>query len=170
MQSLVGNKITKKCLITLAMNPCPCGFLGHPLRPCRCTPDQVTRYQGKISGPLLDRIDMQIQVGALTPQELLTQTAGEPSADIAARVGQASTIQLDRQGHDNNRLSAASIDLHCTPDEAGRQLLQHTMQRLNWSARACHRTLKSPAPLPIWRKRHMFTRRMWRKRFSIGGR
>ncbi|WP_050464130.1 YifB family Mg chelatase-like AAA ATPase [Herbaspirillum autotrophicum] len=125
-----------------AMNPCPCGFLGHPLRPCRCTPDQVTRYQGKISGPLLDRIDMQIQVGALTPQELLTQAAGEPSADIARRVGQASTIQRDRQGHDNNRLSAASIDLHCTPDEAGQQLLQHTMQRLNWSARACHRTLK----------------------------
>lgn len=79
-----------------AMNPCPCGFLGHPLRPCRCTPDQVTRYQGKISGPLLDRIDMQIQVGALTPQELLTQAAGEPSADIALRVGQASTIQRDR--------------------------------------------------------------------------
>jgi len=125
-----------------AMNPCPCGFLGHPLRPCRCSPDQIGRYQGKISGPLLDRIDMQIKVGALTPQELLTQTTGEPSASIAVRVGQASAIQLKRQGHDNNRLTASTIDLHCTPDDAGQRLLQHTMQRLNWSARACHRTLK----------------------------
>lgn len=98
--------------------------------------------QGKISGPLLDRIDMQIQVGALTPEELLTQTAGEPSAAIAVRVGHAVAIQIDRQGHDNNRLTAGAIDQHCTPDDAGQQLLQQTMERLNWSARACHRTLK----------------------------
>lgn len=140
--SLLGTKSPKKGLTAQAMNPCPCGFLGHPLRPCRCSPDQIGRYQGKISGPLLDRIDMQIKVGALTPQELLTQATGEPSANIAVRVGQASAIQLKRQGHDNNRLTASTIDLHCTPDEAGQQLLQHTMQRLNWSARACHRTLK----------------------------
>ncbi len=125
-----------------AMNPCPCGYLGHPSNKCRCTPELVARYQGKISGPLLDRIDMQVQVGALPQEDLLRQGAGEPSASIAARVAQAHERQLRRQGGNNSSLSPKDIDHHCKPDAAGEQLLLTAMTRLNWSARAYHRVLK----------------------------
>jgi magnesium chelatase family protein len=125
-----------------AMNPCPCGFLGHSSNKCRCTPDVVARYQDKISGPLLDRIDMQIQVGALPHEDLLKQADGEPSTAIAARVGHAFTAQIARQGKANHALSTTEIDAHCRPDAAGEQLLRHAMARLNWSARAYHRVLK----------------------------
>jgi magnesium chelatase family protein len=125
-----------------AMNPCPCGYLGHPSNKCRCTPDMVARYQNRISGPLLDRIDMQIGVGALPHEDLLKLADGEPSSAIAARVEHAYARQLDRQGKANNGLSTAEIDLHCAPDSAGEQLLKTAMVRLNWSARAYHRVLK----------------------------
>lgn len=125
-----------------AMNPCPCGFLGHAERSCRCTPDQVTRYQGKISGPLLDRIDMQIQVGALAHAELLQQADGETSSRIAERVARSFRLQLQRQKKGNHLLSTSEIDSHCQPDAAGKELLRVVMTRLNWSARACHRVLK----------------------------
>jgi magnesium chelatase family protein len=125
-----------------AMNPCPCGYLGHPANKCRCTPDIVARYQDKISGPLLDRIDMQIQVGALPHDDLLKQADGETSDKIASRVTQAFELQQKRQGKNNNTLSTTEIDLHCKPDEAGEQLLRTAMTRLNWSARAYHRVLK----------------------------
>jgi len=98
--------------------------------------------QDKISGPLLDRIDLQIQVGALPQEDLLKQADGEPSAAVAARVEQAFAVQLERQGKTNNRLSPAEIDAHCRPDAAGEQLLRNAMTRLNWSARAYHRVLK----------------------------
>jgi len=125
-----------------AMNPCPCGFLGHREKPCRCTPDQVTRYQGKISGPLLDRIDMQIQVGALAHEELLQQTPGESSACIAERVARSFALQQQRQKKSNYLLSTSEIDTLCKPDAAGEDLLRTAMTRLNWSARAYHRVLK----------------------------
>jgi magnesium chelatase family protein len=125
-----------------AMNPCPCGYLGHSSNKCRCTPDLIARYQGKISGPLLDRIDMQIQVGALPQEDLLKHADGESSADIAQRVAQASARQLARQGKHNNLLAGGDIDLHCKPDAAGEQLLRTAMAKLNWSARAYHRVLK----------------------------
>lgn len=125
-----------------AMNPCPCGYLGHTANRCRCTPDVVARYQDKISGPLLDRIDMQIQVGALPHDELLKQADGETSAAIAARVENAYDRQLRRQGKGNHALSTTDIDAHCKPDAAGEQLLRTAMTRLNWSARAYHRVLK----------------------------
>jgi magnesium chelatase family protein len=125
-----------------AMNPCPCGFLGALHRECRCTPDQVARYQGKISGPLLDRIDMQIQVGAIAHDDLLQQAAGEASADIAARVANSFELQQQRQRKSNYLLSTTEIDLHCKPDAAGEDLLRTAMTRLNWSARAYHRVLK----------------------------
>jgi magnesium chelatase family protein len=124
------------------MNPCPCGYLGHVSNRCHCTPDIVARYQDKISGPLLDRIDMQIQVGALPQEELMKQADGEPSAAVAARVEQAFAVQLARQGKSNNQLTPAEIDTHCQPDAAGDQLLRSAMARLNWSARAYHRVLK----------------------------
>lgn len=125
-----------------AMNPCPCGYLGHPANKCRCTPDVIARYQGKISGPLLDRIDMQIHVGALAHEDLLKQSAGESSEHVAARVAHASERQLARQGKHNNLLSGTEMDSYCKPDEAGEQLLRTAMTRLNWSARAYHRVLK----------------------------
>lgn len=125
-----------------AMNPCPCGYLGHTTKQCRCTPDAITRYQGKISGPLLDRIDMQIQVGALPHDDLLKQSDGESSTQVAHRVANASARQLGRQGKHNHLLSTVEIDSHCKPDDAGEQLLRTAMTRLNWSARAYHRVLK----------------------------
>ena len=128
--------------LVAAMNPCPCGYLGHSANKCRCTPDVVARYQGKISGPLLDRIDMQIQVGALPHEDMLKQADGEFSAAIADRVEQAFGRQIDRQGKANHALSGAEIDEHCKPDAAAEQLLRTAMARLNWSARAYHRVLK----------------------------
>jgi magnesium chelatase family protein len=125
-----------------AMNPCPCGFLGHASKPCRCTPDAVARYQGKISGPLLDRIDMQIHVGALSQDELLEQSSSEPSARVAQRVSDAAARQHARQGRQNHLLSSAEIDQHCKPDADGEQMLRTAMTRLNWSARSYHRVLK----------------------------
>ena len=103
---------------------------------------QMGSYQGKISGPLLDRIDMQIQVGALAHEDLLKQATGESSEHVAARVAHASERQLSRQGKHNNLLSGSEMDSHCKPDAAGEQLLRTAMTRLNWSARAYHRVLK----------------------------
>jgi magnesium chelatase family protein len=125
-----------------AMNPCPCGYLGHTSNRCRCTPDIIARYQDKISGPLLDRIDMQIHVGALPHEDLLKQADGETSAAIAARVEQAFAKQLARQSKGNSALSTTEIDAHCKPDAPAEQLLRSAMTRLNWSARAYHRVLK----------------------------
>ena len=125
-----------------AMNPCPCGFLGHAANRCRCTADGISRYQGRISGPLLDRIDMQIQVGSLAHAELRDAATGETSAAIGARVAQARHLQLARQDKANHVLSTVEIDRYCRPDQAAEDLLQRTMQRLNWSARAYHRVLK----------------------------
>lgn len=125
-----------------AMNPCPCGYLGHANGKCRCSPDVVARYQGKISGPLLDRIDMQIQVGALPHADLVKQSDGESSTQIQARVERAFTMQLARQGKANNVLNTNEIDQFCTPDDAGKQLLHNAMNKLSWSARSYHRVLK----------------------------
>ena len=125
-----------------AMNPCPCGYLGHPGGRCRCTPDQVARYRSKISGPLLDRIDLQIEVAAL-PQDELTQAAtGESSPSIQARVQAARERQLARQGKPNNLLDSKEIDRYCAPDSPGETLLKQAISRFNLSARAYHRVLK----------------------------
>jgi magnesium chelatase family protein len=125
-----------------AMNPCPCGYLGHASNKCRCTPDAVARYQDRISGPLLDRIDVQIQVAPLPPEDIARQADGEPSAAIAERVARAYERQQARQGKANHALSTKEIDIHCKPEEAAEQLLRAAMTRLHWSARAYHRVLK----------------------------
>jgi magnesium chelatase family protein len=125
-----------------AMNPCPCGYYGHSNGKCRCTPDIVLRYQNRISGPFLDRIDMQIQVGELPHADLLKQADGEPSADIQQRVECAYTRQLERQGKANCLLSTLEIEQYCHHDAAAEQLLRAAMSKLNWSARAYHRVLK----------------------------
>ncbi len=125
-----------------AMNPCPCGHLGSPLRACRCSPDVVQRYQGRISGPLLDRIDLQVEVPAMAPHTLADAPAGEPSAQIADRVTRARERAAARQGCTNAQLSGAQIDAHCplAPDAA--QFLQAAATRLGWSARSYHRVLR----------------------------
>ena len=126
-----------------ATNPCPCGYLGHPSGRCHCTPDQIARYRGRISGPLLDRIDMQIEVPAVPQQELMRQqTTGEKSSTIRQRVEKAHQLQLNRQGKTNNRLSVKEIDQHCALDSASENLLKQAINRLNLSARAYHRILK----------------------------
>ncbi len=125
-----------------AMNPCPCGYLGHHNNKCRCTPDQVSRYRAKISGPLLDRIDLHIEVPALRDEELTTAADGEPSADIRQRVELAREIQLKRQAKANHLLTSKEVDLYCTPDDAGLNLLKMAITKLSLSARAYHRILK----------------------------
>ena len=125
-----------------AMNPCPCGYLGHHNNKCRCTPDQVSRYRAKISGPLLDRIDLHIEVPALRDEELTAAANGEASADIRQRVELARDIQLKRQGKANHLLTSKEVDLYCTPDDAGLNLLKMAITKLSLSARAYHRILK----------------------------
>ena len=125
-----------------AMNPCPCGYLGHFLNKCRCTPDQISRYRSKISGPLLDRIDLQIEVPAVPQLELVKAAKGEGSDAIRERTERAFQIQLQRQGKPNAKLAVKEIDEICKPDAAGEELLKSAIQRMGLSARAYHRVLK----------------------------
>jgi len=125
-----------------AMNPCPCGFLGSAQRACRCTPDQVARYQGKLSGPLLDRIDLHVEVPAMPAEELLGAPAGEPSAAVRERVQAARARAVQRQGKPNQALQGREIDAHLALDDAAGRFLQAAAQRLGWSARSTHRALK----------------------------
>jgi magnesium chelatase family protein len=125
-----------------AMNPCPCGWLGHPSGRCRCTPEAGQRYQDRISGPLLDRIDIQVPVAAMAPEAMAGLADGEPSATVASRVGRAHARQMARQGKANRKLAARDIDRHCRLDAAAEALLRDAMQHLHWSARAYHRVLK----------------------------
>lgn len=127
-----------------AMNPCPCGHHGanEQGNRCRCTPDQVARYRGKLSGPLLDRIDLQIEVPALPAEALQGAAEGESSAVVRQRVTAARARQHARQNKPNARLSTKEIDTHCQPDAAGATLLKSAVTRLNLSARAYHRVLK----------------------------
>jgi magnesium chelatase family protein len=128
--------------LVAAMNPCPCGWLGHPAGKCRCTPDQVARYRGKLSGPLLDRIDLMLDVPAVAEAELSARGDGESSATVRARVTAARALQLERQGKPNALLGPDEIDRHALPDLAGAQLLKQSMARLALTARAYHRILK----------------------------
>jgi magnesium chelatase family protein len=131
-----------KFQLIAAMNPCPCGYLGHFNNKCRCTPDQVARYKAKISGPLLDRIDLHIEVPALKESELTNTATGESSHIIQNRVEKARQIQLERQNKPNNALGTQEIETFCQPDQAGVSLLKTAISRLNLSARAYHRILK----------------------------
>ena len=125
-----------------AMNPCPCGYLGHFNNKCRCTPDNVARYKAKISGPLIDRIDLLIEVPALKEDELTSAANAENSDAVRSRVEAARNIQLKRQNKANFALGSLEIDEFCQPDDAGLSLLKTAISRLNLSARAYHRILK----------------------------
>lgn len=128
--------------LVAAMNPCPCGYLGHPSGKCHCSPEQVARYRGRLSGPLLDRIDLHIEVPALPEAELTSAKSGEPSDAVRTRVAAARERQLARQGKPNAQLGGREIDRHCPLDMAGETLLKQAITRLDLSARAYHRVLK----------------------------
>src|SRR5438445_4397243 len=125
-----------------AMNPCPCGHLGHFSGKCRCTPDQIARYRHKLSGPLLDRIDIQIEVPAVREDELVQAGRGESSSQVRERVERARGRQLDRQGKDNTRLGPREVERLCALEDKAGALLKQAIAKLHLSARAYHRVLK----------------------------
>ncbi len=127
--------------LVAAMNPCPCGHLGEAR--CRCTPDQIRRYREKISGPLLDRIDIQVQVPSVPGKQLMaSKTDGESSAAIQQRVISARQAQLARSGKINAQLSAREVKQYCPLDPEQQQLMQQAIDKLGLSARGFHRVLK----------------------------
>ena len=129
--------------LVAAMNPCPCGFYGDRSGRCRCTPDRVRGYRARISGPLLDRIDMHVEVPAVAHEVLLaTQADVEPSAMVRKRVQAARVRQHARQGRVNTILSNDELEAVCRLDSAARALVEQAMVRLGLSARAYHRILK----------------------------
>ena len=131
-----------------ATNPCPCGFYGDPKRECRCSPAQVQRYSDRISGPLLDRIDIHLEMPPIQFQELTGQKPGEPSAPMRERITAARQRQRARFAaarsriSSNARMSPKLIKQHCALDEASEGLLRLAMTEKNLSARAYDRILK----------------------------
>jgi magnesium chelatase family protein len=130
--------------LVAAMNPCMCGFHGDPSGRCRCTPDKVSQYRSRISGPLLDRIDMHIEVPGVPKEVLLDQetSAGESSSAVRERVELARERQRQRSGRINAALTNKQIEKSCKLNEEGRHLLEQAIDRLGLSARAYHRVLK----------------------------
>jgi len=130
--------------LVAAMNPCPCGYFGHPTKSCKCSNMQIRRYRTRISGPLLDRFDLRIHVPPVEKDELMGMATGEPSARVAARVSTARERQYARQGNGtaNARLTPSQLEEFATPDEAGSKLLDAAMSRFSLSARSYHRILK----------------------------
>lgn len=133
-------------MLVAAMNPCPCGFFGSSRRACRCTPQEIRRYLDRISGPLLDRIDLQIEVDSVPVQEINASTPAESSAVVAARVCAARMIQLERYRgtgkHCNAQLNNAEVRLYCTPDDEAGRLLNAAVETMHLSMRAYQRILK----------------------------
>lgn len=133
-------------MLVAAMNPCPCGFYSDAQKECRCTPMQVTRYRSRVSGPLLDRIDIQVEVPAVAYEALASPASGEPSEAVRERVNQARRVQVERFGatgiHANARMSARDVRCYCGVDAAAAQLLETAVTRLGLSARAYVRILK----------------------------
>jgi magnesium chelatase family protein len=128
--------------LVAAMNPCPCGHLGDPAARCRCTPDRIAAYRARISGPLLDRIDLHVEVPRVAATEISSLEPGEATAVVAGRIAVARAIQLERQGRANTRLEGPSVLEHARADAAAMNLLGTAMQRLALSARAYHRVLR----------------------------
>ena len=126
-----------------AMNPCPCGHLGSPLHACRCPAETVLRYQARISGPLLDRIDLQVDVPAVGAETLTALPDGEPTATVAGRVAAARRRAVDRQGCINSELAGDALDRHAALAAPAAAFLRDAANRLGWSARGLHRVLRS---------------------------
>jgi magnesium chelatase family protein len=130
-----------RTLLVAAMNPCKCSWLGHPKRGCRCTPTELQQYAARISGPVLDRLDLQIEVPALTSRELLEASPGEPSVVVRERVMAARERQRAR-GMLNAAIPAARLNALCPLDLAGQRLVTDAVDRGGMSARGVHRALR----------------------------
>jgi len=143
-----ASTLTYPCSFMLigAMNPCPCGYLGDAAHECRCSPAQVNRYRSRISGPLLDRIDIHVEVPAVPYKDLTGGRAGEPSSAIrerVSRVREVQTLRFKRAGiHCNAKMGSRHIRQHCTIGAKSSALLEAAVNRLGLSARACNRILK----------------------------
>ena len=133
-------------MLVAAMNPCPCGYYSDPKHACRCTHQQIHRYRSKISGPLLDRIDIHVEVPAVPYKDLMTESSAEPSTDIGRRVAAARQVQSQRFNramiYCNAQMSSRHIKTHCKIDDASRRLLESAIDKLGLSARAFNRVLK----------------------------
>lgn len=144
VRAQASTSFPSQCLCIAAMNPCPCGLLGHPKKPCRDTPLQIQRYRGKISAPLLDRFDMYIEVPVLSFQDLTQIEKGESSEAIRNRVIQARTKQNHRLGakRHNALMSTKELNKHCKLNENSQTIMSQAMDRLGLSARGLHRIYK----------------------------
>ncbi len=145
-RSSITASFPAKFMLVAAMNPCPCGYFGDRVRTCRCTPQQIRQYQGKISGPLMDRIDLHIEVPAVKYRALSGKEAGESSQSIKTRVSAAREIQKNRFNQDglacNARMSEKQIKAFCAIDEDSHKLIEMAIEKLGLSARAINRILK----------------------------
>lgn len=143
-----GGTYTYPCnfMLIASYNPCPCGYLGDPNHTCVCTDSQIAKYMNRISGPLLDRIDIQVQVPAVTFEELEGRKTGETSAQIRNRVNKARKIQLERYKgtniYSNSRLTPELMEKYCIPDAAGSKILKFAFESMGLSGRAYNRILK----------------------------
>jgi magnesium chelatase family protein len=133
-------------MLVSAMNPCPCGYAGDLVRPCNCSPHQVQRYRGRISGPIMDRIDIHLEVPAVRYEDLQSTSTGESSSSIRQRIVEARKRQLERFAQDgiyaNALMKPKLLKKYCQLDEAGERILRQAIERLGLSARAYHRILK----------------------------
>jgi magnesium chelatase family protein len=145
-RSLVSLTYPSRVMLVAAMNPCPCGYLSDPVHPCSCTPVAIHRYRSRISGPLLDRIDIHIEVPAVKYRDLADRSEAESSAAIAARVERSREIQLERYRgtriHCNAQMTPRFIKKHCELDATGNRMLELVTDRLGFSARTYNRILK----------------------------
>jgi magnesium chelatase family protein len=143
-----GRSVTypAQLMLVAAMNPCPCGHHGDRTRACHCTSHELLKYRRRISGPLLDRIDLHVDVPAVPPTLLVAAVGGPPSAEVRERVARARARQVERAGPRaascNARLRGVALRRHCTPDEGGRRLLAAAVARLGLSARAHDKVLR----------------------------
>ena len=135
-----------KFILTATMNPCPCGYANDPVKPCVCTPYQIQKYKRKISGPLIDRIDLHVEVPRVKYEKLASEIVGEPSEKIRERVEKAREIQWERYKdfnfNTNGEMKVKEIKMFCQTDETCNQILKNAVQKYTLSARAYHRILK----------------------------
>jgi magnesium chelatase family protein len=140
--SFLPSALLANLMLVGATNPCPCGFYGDFKRECRCSPNTITKYRNRISGPLLHSIDIHIEAPAVKYKEMAGEATGEASEKIRPRVKTARVIQRARFGHTNARMTPKKIKAHCRLDEECQELLEMAMTELNLSARAYDRILK----------------------------
>jgi magnesium chelatase family protein len=145
-RALRSTTFPSRFVLVAAMNPCPCGYLGDPRHACKCTPQQIERYMGRVSGPLLDRIDLHLEVPAVPFEELSAPTDGTNSASMRDQVTRVRAAQRARFGEDNailnGRMNTRQLRRHCGLDREGKTLLAAAMEELGLSARAHDRILR----------------------------